>query len=41
MDDVLRETTHTEIEKILGDKESRNEVPKTQTEKCREKTDIR
>ena len=41
MDDVLRETTHTEIKEILGDKESRNEAPKTQTEKCKKKTDIR
>ena len=37
MDNVLRETTRTEIKPILGDKESRNEAPKTQTEKCKKK----
>ena len=37
MDNVLRETIRTEIKAILGDKESRNETPKTQTEKCRKK----
>ena len=37
MDNVLRETVHTEIKAILGDKESRNEAPKTQTEKCKKK----
>ena len=41
MDNVLRETIRTEIKAILVDKESRNEVPKTQTEKCKKKTDKR
>ena len=38
MDKVLRETIRTEIKAILGAKESRNEAPKTQTEKCKKKT---
>ena len=38
---VLRETICFEIKAILGDKESRNETPKTQTEKCKKKTDKR
>ena len=33
MDNVLREIIRTEIKAILGDKEPRNEAPKTQTEK--------
>ena len=37
MDNVLRETIFTEIKAILGDKESRNETPKTQTEKYKKK----
>ena len=41
MDNVLRETIRTEIKAILGDKESRNEAPKMQTEKCKKKTDKR
>ena len=38
MDNVLRETICTEINAILGDKESRNEAPKTQTKKWMKKT---
>ena len=41
MDNVLREIICTEIKAILGDKEPRNEAPKTQTEKCKKKTDKR
>ena len=41
MDKVLRETIRTEIKAILGDKESRNEAPKTQTDNCKKKTDKR
>ena len=38
MDNALRETIRTEIKAILGDKEFRNEAPKTETEKCKKKT---
>ena len=38
MNNVLGETIRPEIKAILGDKESRNEAPKTQTEKCKKKT---
>ena len=38
MNNVLRETILTEIK---GDEESRNEESKTQTEKCKKKTDKR
>ena len=41
MDNVLRETIRTEIKEILGDEESRNEASKTQTGKCKKKTDKR
>ena len=39
MDKVLREIICTEIKAILGNKESRNEAPKTQTEKYKKKID--
>ena len=38
MDNALRETIRTEIKAIMGDKEFRNEAPKTETEKCKKKT---
>ena len=41
MDNVLTERIRTEIKAILGDKESRNGAPKTQTEKCKKKNDKR
>ena len=41
MNNVLGETIRPEIKAILGDKESRNEAPKTETKKCKKKTDKR
>ena len=41
MDNVLRETIRSETKAILGDKESRNEAHKTQTENCKKKSDKR
>ena len=38
MDNVLRETIRSETKAILGDKESRNEAHKTQTENCKKKS---